>query len=76
MLRRTVYNVLGAFAVSRAAVLLLLVVGSQMSFVAKDYSTIWRTEVSLSGERFWPELLRVAVVGDAWFYRQIAVSGY
>jgi len=76
MPRRTVYNVLGAFAVSRAAVILLLIIGSQMSFVARDYSTIWRTEVSLSAARFWPELLRQAMVGDAWFYRQIAVSGY
>jgi Gpi18-like mannosyltransferase len=77
MPRRTVYNVLGAFAVSRAAVILLLVIGSQMTFVAKEYNnTIWRTEVSLSAKRFWPEFLRVAMVGDAWYYRQIAVSGY
>lgn len=76
MPRRTVYSVLGAFAVSRAAVIVLLVVGSQIAFIAKDYSTIWRTEVSLSAGRFWPELLRVAMVGDAWFYRSIAISGY
>ncbi|HXH40203.1 MAG TPA: hypothetical protein VNN08_16355, partial [Thermoanaerobaculia bacterium] len=77
MPRRAVYNVLGAFAVSRAAVILLLIIGSQMSFVAREYSnTIWRTEVSLSATRFWPEFLRVAMVGDAWYYRQIAVSGY
>src|SRR5258706_1234989 len=76
MPRRTVYNVLGAFAVSRAAVILLLVIGSQMSFIAKDYNTIWRTEVSLSAKRLRPELLRMAMVGDAWFYRQIATSGY
>ncbi|HSY50246.1 MAG TPA: hypothetical protein VLC46_15645 [Thermoanaerobaculia bacterium] len=77
MPRRTVYNVLGAFAVSRAAVIVLLVIGSQMAFIGKEYSnTVWRTEVSLSAARFWPELLRVAMVGDAWYYRQIAVSGY
>ena len=77
MPRRTVFSVLGAFAVSRAAVILLLIVGSQIAFVAKEYSnTVWRTEVSLSAERFWPEALRIAMVGDAWFYRQIAISGY
>lgn len=77
MPRRTVLSVLGAFAVSRAAVIILLVIGSQIAFVAKEYSnTIWRTEVSLSAGRFWPELIRVAMVGDAWFYRSIAISGY
>jgi hypothetical protein len=77
MPRRTVFNVLGAFVVSRAAILLLLVIGSQISFIAKDYyNTIWRTEVSLSAKRLRPELIRLAMVGDAWYYRQIAVSGY
>jgi len=77
MPRRTVYNVLGAFAVSRAAVILLLVIGSQLAFLAKEYNnTIWQTEVSLSAKRLQPELLRLAMVGDAWFYRQIAISGY
>jgi len=77
MPRRTAFNVLGAFAVSRAAILLLLVIGSQMSFIVKEYgNTIWRTEVSLSAKRLRPELIRMAMVGDAWFYRQIATSGY
>src|SRR3954469_6119358 len=77
MPRRTVLNVLGAFAISRAAVILLLLLGSQMSFIAKEYyNTIWRTEISLSAKRLRPELLRMAMVGDAWFYRQIAISGY
>jgi hypothetical protein len=76
MPRRTVYNVLGAFAVSRGAVILLLVVGSQMSFITKEYYTVWRTEVSLSAKRLQPEFLRLAMVGDPWFYRQIAISGY
>lgn len=77
MPRRTIFSVLGAFAVSRAAVLILLIVGSQITFIAKEYSnTVWSTEVSLSAKRFWPELLRVTMVGDAWFYRQIAISGY
>ena len=77
MPRRTVYNVLGAFAVSRAAVILLLVIGSQLAFLAKEYNnTIWQTEVSLSAKRLQPELLRLAMVGDAWFYRQISIRGY
>jgi hypothetical protein len=74
--RRTIYSVLGAFAVSRAAVVVLLIIGSQITFVTKDYGTIWRTEVSLVGGRVWPELRRMMMVGDAWYYRQIAASGY
>jgi Gpi18-like mannosyltransferase len=74
--RRTIYNVLGAFAVSRAAVFVLLIIGSQITFVTKDFGTIWRTEVSLVGGRVWPEMLRMIMVGDAWFYRQIAATGY
>src|SRR2546423_15568400 len=74
--RRTVYSVLGAFAVSRAAVILLLIIGSQITFVRKDYGTIWRTELSLSAGRIWPEMARMAMVGDAWFYHRIAMTGY
>ena len=76
MPRRTFFSVLGAFAVSRAAVILLLIIGSQITFVTKDFTTIWRTEVSLVGGRVWPEMLRMMMVGDAWFYRQIAATGY
>jgi len=74
--RTIYYSVLGAFAVSRAAVLVLLIIGSQITFVTKDYGTIWRTEVSLSAGRVWPELQRMIMVGDAWYYRQIAGTGY
>ena len=69
-------DVLGAFAVSRAIVFLLLIIGSQITFITKDYGTIWRTEVSLSAGRAWPELQRMIMVGDAWYYRQIAATGY
>lgn len=69
-------SVIGAFAVSRALVFLLLIIGSQITFVTKDYGTIWRTEVSLSAGRTWPELQRMIMVGDAWYYRQIAATGY
>lgn len=74
--RADVYSVLVAFGVSRAAVLVLLIIGSQITFVTKDYGTIWRTEVSLSAGRTWPELQRMIMVGDAWYYRQIAATGY
>jgi hypothetical protein len=74
--RRIVFSVLGAFAVSRAAVILLLIIGSQITFVTKDYGTIWRTEVSLKTGRIWPEMARMTMVGDAWFYHQIAMTGY
>jgi Gpi18-like mannosyltransferase len=74
--RGIIYSVLGAFAVSRAAVIVLLIIGSQITFVTKDYGTIWRTEVSLVGGRVWPELRRMMMVGDAWYYRQIAATGY
>src|SRR3954451_13933875 len=74
--RRTIYSVLGAFAVSRAAVIVLLIIGSQITFVTKDYGTIWRTEISFVGGRVWPEMLRMIMVGDAWYYRQIAATGY
>jgi len=73
---RIFFTVLGAFAVSRAAVILLLIIGSQITFVTKDYGTIWRTEVSLKAGRVWPEMARMTMVGDAWFYHQIAMTGY
>jgi Gpi18-like mannosyltransferase len=74
--RRTISSVLGAFAVSRAAIIVLLIIGSQITFVTKDFGTIWRTEISFVGGRVWPELLRMMMVGDAWYYRQIAATGY
>src|SRR3954453_23772993 len=74
--RRTLFSVLGAFAVSRAAVIALLIIGSQITFVTKDFGTIWRTEISFVGGRVWPEMLRMMMVGEAWFYRQIAATGY
>ncbi|HEV7425760.1 MAG TPA: hypothetical protein VGQ46_05295 [Thermoanaerobaculia bacterium] len=74
--RRTVYSAISAFAVSRAAIFLLLIIGSQLTFVTKDYGTIWRTEISVSAGRIPPELARMVMVGDAWFYHQIADSGY
>src|SRR3954449_4503636 len=74
--RRTLFSVLGAFAVSRAAVIALLIIGSQITFVTKDFGTIWRTEISFVGGRVWPERQRIMMAGAAWFYCQIATSGY
>jgi hypothetical protein len=76
MPRRTVFSVLLAFAISRGAVILLLIIGSQISFITKEYSTVWRTQTSLTSGRVMPELSRLAMIGDAWFYRWIAISGY
>ncbi|HEX8618957.1 MAG TPA: hypothetical protein VF911_15345 [Thermoanaerobaculia bacterium] len=57
--------------------LLLLVSGSQMAFLGKVYSeSVWQTRIALDATRLRPELVRVAMVGDAWFYRSIALHGY
>ncbi|HYR28480.1 MAG TPA: hypothetical protein VEU30_08445, partial [Thermoanaerobaculia bacterium] len=62
---------------SRALIFFLIVVGSQIAFLGKDYgNTIWRTQVDLSMERLRPELTRMVMTGDAWYYRQIAADGY
>jgi hypothetical protein len=76
MPRRTMGSVLLAFAVSRGLVILLLILGSQIAFIRKEYSNLWRTQASISAGRVLPELSRLAMVGDAWFYRWIAISGY
>lgn len=69
-------NVLITALASRALVFFLLIFGSQLAFLGKEYGTIWRTQADLSLERVRPELTRLAMVGDAWFYRQIAFEGY
>lgn len=75
--RRIVPAAIVAFAASRALVLLLLVAGSQFAFLGKVYSnSVWETRITLQSERVRPELIRVAMVGDAWWYRSIALRGY
>lgn len=70
-------NVLTTILLSRLLVFSLLVIGSQITFLGKDYgNTIWRTEVVLSAERLGPELVRMTMVGDAWHYERIAREGY
>lgn len=70
-------NVAVTIVLSRALVFFLLIIGSQLSFLGKEYAnTIWRTEIDLSSERLQPELTRMVMVGDAWFYEQLAREGY
>jgi hypothetical protein len=74
---RIVRVALLAFLVSRGLLFLLLVVGSQVSFLGKVYgNSVWETRVDLQSERTVPELVRVVMVGDAWWYRSIALEGY
>lgn len=66
-----------AFGVSRALLFALLIAGSQMSFVQKVYSgSVWETRIQLQWSRLAPELERVTMSGDAWWYRTIALKGY
>ena len=77
MPRRVLRNVLITIVLSRALVFFFLVIGSQIAFLGKEYdNAIWRTEIDLSLERVRPELTRMVMVGDAWFYERIARDGY
>lgn len=63
--------------VSRGLLFLLLVLGSQLAFLRKaDGGSVWETKVVLEESRLMPELLRVSMPGDAWWYRSIAIDGY
>jgi len=75
--RRLALDALLAFASSRALFFVLVVAGSQIAFLQKTYSgSVWETRIDLQAARVRPELERVAMVGDAWFYRSIAMEGY
>jgi hypothetical protein len=75
--RRVALDALVAFVVSRALFFALVVAGSQMAFLRKTYSnSVWETRIQLQSARVLPELQRVAMVGDSWFYRAIAADGY
>jgi Gpi18-like mannosyltransferase len=66
-----------SFLVSRGLLFLLLVVGSQTAFLGKVHAgSVWETRVDLQGERFLPELVRMSMPGDAWWYRSITSEGY
>jgi Gpi18-like mannosyltransferase len=74
---RIIRAALVAFFTSRVLVFAVMICGSQIEFVGKEYSnSVWRTRIDLSAERLLPELERVAMVGDAWWYRSIATGGY
>jgi Gpi18-like mannosyltransferase len=62
---------------SRALLFALLVFGSQLTFLQKVHSaSVWETRAELSRARLLPELMRVSMPGDAWWYRSIAQHGY
>jgi hypothetical protein len=66
-----------AFALSRLLVFAILIAASQMAFLQRVYSnSIWETRIELQTARLAPELTRVAMSGDAWWYRSIAMNGY
>ena len=75
--RAVVRAALIAFAASRAVVFAGLLVISQLAFLEKVYSnSVWQTRIVLQRERVRPELTRMVMVGDAWWYQRIAESGY
>lgn len=75
--RRLLTTVLSAVLLSRLLLFGLVVLGSQLSFLGKTYSgTVWETRIELRSERLVPELVRVLVIGDAWWYQSIATHGY
>lgn len=77
MSRSTVISAILAFVASRILILCLVIIGSQIAFVQKVFSnSVWETRITIERARILPELSRVAMVGDAWSYETIAVSGY
>jgi hypothetical protein len=66
-----------AFFLSRALFFAIVIAGSQTAFVQKVYSnSAWETRIELSAQRFWPELQRMVLIGDGWWYRSVATRGY
>lgn len=77
MSARLLRSAAAAFLLSRGIFFALVILGSQIEFLGKVYgNSVWQTRVVLRGERVLPELARVAMVGDAWWYRSIAREGY
>lgn len=69
--------VLAAFLLSRVLLFTLIVLGSQIAFIAKVYSnSVWETRIFFEWVRVRPELTRTVMVGDSNWYRLIAVDGY
>ena len=77
MTRSVVRTAVVAFVVSRALIFALLLVGSQIAFLQKVYSnSVWETRIVLDSARMAPELARMTMIGDAWWYRTISLGGY
>ncbi|HWW61300.1 MAG TPA: hypothetical protein VN181_08030 [Thermoanaerobaculia bacterium] len=75
--RRAVRSALAAFVLSRLLLFALIAIGSQIAFLSKVYSnSVWETKIELEAKRIVPELGRIVMVGDAWWYRSIAQQGY
>lgn len=75
--RAAVRAALIAFLASRTLVFVGFLVLSQISFLGKEYSnSVWQTRIVLRRERVRPELTRMIMVGDAWWYQRIAANGY
>jgi len=75
--RRILRAALLAFLASRLFVFSLIIAGSQTAFLGKVYSnSVWETRIVLQAERLRPELERMVMVGDAWWYRTITADGY
>jgi Gpi18-like mannosyltransferase len=75
--RKVLRAALLAFLASRALIFGGLLLLSQIAFLEKVYSnSVWQTRIVLQAERVRPELTRMIMVGDAWWYQRIAESGY
>jgi Gpi18-like mannosyltransferase len=62
---------------SRALLYALLIFGSQLAFLQKVHSnSAWETRMEFRSERLLPELIRISMPGDSWWYRSIALQGY
>ena len=75
--RRIVGAAIVAFLMSRVLLFALLILGSQVEFLRKSSSnSIWETRIVFNAARVRPEVERLSMVGDAWWYRSIALDGY
>ena len=67
---------IAAFVISRVLLFALLLIGANTIFGEKFYGTIWQTRIELHAAQFHPNLQKVVMNGDVWFYRGIAMNGY
>ena len=75
--RRLLRAALIAFLASRALLFVLVIGGAQIQFMRKVYSnSVWETRIEWNASRVLPELERMTMIGDAWWYQRIAAGGY